>query len=263
MSRSTLVLEATLFLVGTLSGAAPPPSPVPAGHRVEAPDPCADTGDPSLDTAFAAIRSDQPSRARPGVPEHPDVSQCDNCNVFPKEFLEVDDSALLDLASLPPERRLDFLVGEWELIFPADLPEQGVHYTADQPIGFEIIDWFVEDRILEAFQEWPFTNKGGPPFRAKTDFRYVAEEDRWQMVWLTVGASGVFTGGLGDGGVFAFYEHEFTGGRRNLELKPGMRYVFRNITTDTFIAEEYRSSDGGETFDILKWQLLYRRRRGS
>ena len=42
-----------------------------------------------------------------------------------------------------------------------------------------------------------------------------------------------------------------------------MRYVFRNITAESFIAEEYRSADGGETFDILKWRLLYRRRAES
>jgi hypothetical protein len=197
-----------------------------------------------------------------GVPEKPDVSQCDNCDDFPKELLEITDSELLDLASLPPARRLDFLIGEWELIVPADSPEEGIRYTVDQPVGYEIIDWFVKDKILQAFQEWPFTNKGKPPFRARTDFRYIADEERWQMTWLTVGASGVFTGGLEDGGVIAFYEHQFTGDSRELALKEGMRYVLRNITQNTFVAEEYRSADGGETFDVLKWRLLYRRRTG-
>lgn len=138
-----------------------------------------------------------------GVPAKPEVSQCDNCDDFPAALLEVDDSELLDLASLPPERRLDFLVGEWEL------------------------------------------------------------DDRWQMTWLTVSVAAVFTGGLETRGVIAFYESQFTGDRRKLRLEEGMRYVLRNITRDTFIAEEYRSADGGETFDILKWRLLYRRRADS
>ena len=129
-------------------------------------------------------------------------------------------------------------------------------------MGYEIIDWFVKDKILHAYQEWPFTNKGKAPFRARTDFRYIADQDRWQMTWLTVSSSGVFTGGLELDGVIAFYEHELTGDSRRLQFQEGMRYVLLNITPNSFIAEEYRSSDGGKTFDILKWQLLYRRREG-
>ena len=199
----------------------------------------------------ALLLAGQTVLAQTGVPAKPDISHCDNCKDFPKEFLEVDKKELLDLASLPPERRLDFLIGEWELIFPLDDPDEGIHYTVDQPVGFEIIDWFVKDKILHAFQEWPFTSKGKAPFRARTDFRYIASEDRWQMTWLTSGSSGVYTGGLEEGGVIAFYEHEFTGDRRELEFKEGMRYVWRNITRDTFIAEEWRSSDGGKTFECL------------
>ena len=41
-----------------------------------------------------------------------------------------------------------------------------------------------------------------------------------------------------------------------------MRYVFRNITRDQFLAESDFSADGERTFDILKWRLLYRRRTG-
>jgi hypothetical protein len=196
-----------------------------------------------------------------GVPESPDVSECDNCDAFPETLLAVEAKDLIDLEALPPERRLDFLIGEWDLIFPADIPDQGIHYTVDEPIGGEVIDWFVEGRILQAFQEWhPFTSQGKPPFRARTDFRYVASEDRWQMTWLTPGSSGIYTGGLEKDGVIAFYEHEITGNRREVKFRDGMRYVFRNITRDHFLAESYFSADDGKTFDILKWRLLYRRR---
>jgi len=210
----------------------------------------------SLVSSFALAAVEPPR----GVPAKPDVSQCDNCDVFPQSLLAVEGKDLLDLASLPAERRLDFLVGEWELIMPADIPEQGVHYTVDQPVGYEIIDWFVEGRVLHAYQEWPFTSKGGFPFRARSDFRYVADEDRWQMTWLTSGASAIYSGGLEPGGVIAFYEHLITGTRRKVRFKEGMRYVFRNITQSRFIAESYFSGDGGKTFDILKWRVLYRRR---
>ena len=198
--------------------------------------------------------------ARASVPDDPDVSQCDNCDVFPAEFLEVDTSNLIDLDSLPPQRRLDFLIGEWELIFPAKIPEQGIHYTIDQPVGFEVIDWFNKDRVLSAFQEWPFTNQGKMPFRAKTDFRYIKDEDRWQMTWLTNATTGIYSGGLETNGVFSFYEHEITGSRRLVRFEEGARYLFRNITPNQFLAEWYESADGGKTFNILKWRLLYRRR---
>lgn len=199
-----------------------------------------------------------------GSPHHApgvlDLSQCDNCGDFPAEWLHVEESSLLDLASLPPERRLDFLVGEWEILFPYRNEEEGVRYTREQPVGYELIDWFVEGTVLEAFQEWPFTGGGAIPFRAKSDFRYREEEGRWEMIWLAGRATGLFIGGLEADGSFALYEHEFTGDRRRLGTRLGMRYVFRNISRDRFLVEEYRSSDGGATFPILKWRALYRRR---
>lgn len=98
---------------------------------------------------------------------------------------------------------------------------------------YKIFDWFVEDKILLAYQERPFASKGKAPFCAKTDFRYIADEDRGQMTWLTVGASGVITGGLEEEGVIASYEHPITGDHRKLDFKEGMRYVLRNITRDS------------------------------
>lgn len=194
------------------------------------------------------------------VPDHPDLSQCDNCDDFPDAWLHVDPEELLDLAALPPERRLDFLIGEWELLFPYEDEEKGFHFSREQPIGYDIFRWFVPDGVIEGFQEWPFTSKGHWPFRARTDFRYVKPEDRWQMTWITGTSAGFYTGGLEDSGVFALYEHEPVGDRHKLSLSPGMRYVFRNITGNRFLAEEWNSADGGKTYTTLNWRLLYRRR---
>ena len=201
--------------------------------------------------------------AQASIPENPDLSQCDNCDVFPDEFLAVNEADLIDLESLRPERQLDFLIGEWELIFPYVNEEQNQHYTVDQPVGFEIIDWFVKDKILQAFQEWPFTGKGKKPFRAKSDFRYIEKEDRWQMTWLTNSSTAIYSGGLESESVIALYEYHFTGGRRSLVTDGGhaVRYLFRNITKDRFLVEWYESDDGGKTFNILKWRLLYRKRK--
>ncbi len=191
----------------------------------------------------------------------PDLSECDNCAFFPDEFLRVDPADLLDLASLLPERRLDFLIGEWELLFPFEDPDQGIHYTADMPIGFEIFDWFVPNKILQAYQEWPFTSGGGMPFRAKSDFRYMEDDGRWQMTWLTSGSTAIYTGGLEPGGAIALYEYHWSGDADNQQLTRGMLYVFRNITRDSFLAEMYMSTDGGETYDQIDWRVRYRRRR--
>lgn len=195
------------------------------------------------------------------IPENPDLSQCDNCKNFPDDWLEVDESDLLDLESMRPERRLDFLIGEWEILFPYEDQENGLRYTTEDPVGFDIFTWRDGGKtVIDGFQEWPFTSGGKYPFRSRTDFRYVKDEGRWQMIWLPNVSTGIYTGGLEEDGVIALYEHEPTGGRKDLSLRLNMRYVFRNITNDTFIAEEWNSADGGATYPILKWRVLYRRR---
>lgn len=195
------------------------------------------------------------------LPEAPDLSQCDNCKDFPVEWLEVDKAERLDLDALPAERRLDFLVGEWELLFPYKSPDGEIQYTTDVPVGFEVFQWRDgRQKILEGFQEWPFTSGGKYPFRARSEFRYIEDEQRWQLTWLTNSTAALFTGGLEEDGIFALYEFTPTGDRRSLALRPGMRYVLRNITKDRFIAEEWNRVEGAEEFEVLKWRVLYRRR---
>lgn len=195
------------------------------------------------------------------LPEEADLSQCDNCKDFPAEWLEVEQAKLLDLDALPAERRLDFLVGEWELLFPYKSADGKIHYTTDMPVGFEVFGWRdPQQKILDGFQEWPFTSGGKFPFRARSEFRYIEDEQRWQLTWLTNSTAALFTGGLEEGGIFALYEFTPTGNRTSLSLRPGMRYVLRNITRNHFIAEEWNRKEGAEDFDILKWRVLYRRR---
>jgi hypothetical protein len=198
--------------------------------------------------------------AQTPLPTDPDISNCDNCDVFPNEWLSADPDQLIDLDGLPPERRLDFLVGEWALFFPVGKLGDEDYHSADEPIAHESFEWYVPDKVIQADQIWG--SKEDPGFRARTDFRYVAEQDRWQMTWLAPTASGFFTGGYDGHGVISFVEYLPTGDRSKLSLTPGMRYVFRNISKDQFVAEEWRQKkDGIGPFTILRWRVLYRRAR--
>jgi hypothetical protein len=195
------------------------------------------------------------------VPFKPDVSQCDNCKDFPEEWLEVRDEDRIDLQSLPPQRRLDFLIGEWEVLFPYKSPDGTTEYDRWMPVGFDVFSWRdPSQKIIDGIQEWPFTSGGRFPFRAHTDFRYFEDQDRWQMTWLTNSSAQFYTGGLEKDGVIALYQHKPVGDRKDIKMEKGMRYVLRNITSRTFLTEEWNSSDGGETYNIIKWRALYRRR---
>jgi len=64
----------------------------------------------TLSLAISLLSHASPQAPAPAA-DAIDVSQCDNCKDFPAEWLRVDPSELLDLEALPPERRLDFLIG--------------------------------------------------------------------------------------------------------------------------------------------------------
>jgi hypothetical protein len=189
--------------------------------------------------------------AADGPPLLVDETDCENCPVFPERFMEVNPAELLDLAALPPERRLDFLVGEWQLYYPAD-----------EPAAFESFSWWVPGVVLEGLQDWALDpmHRDKIPWRARSFFRYVDDPGRWQFQWVSSTTSSVFSGSLEEGSVLAFYENEFAGGPKHLAFRYPARYVFRNITKDSFLVEWYDSTDGGETYTKLAWRLYYKRR---
>ena len=57
-----------------------------------------------------------------------------------------------------------------------------------------------------------------------------------------------------------FYDNEFSGAPNHLTFGYPAKYVFRNITKDSFVVERYDSTDDGKTCKNLAWRLLYRRR---
>jgi len=86
-----------------------------------------------------AAQAQQGYNNQPGI----NYEQCENCLSFPEEFMKVEADAVPDLASMKPERRLDFLVGEWQLYYPED-----------QTAAFETFYWWLPGKVLEASQDW-------------------------------------------------------------------------------------------------------------
>lgn len=201
---------------------------------------------------LAAAFSDS-TAAQEGYNNQPDVNyeNCENCLTFPKEFMKVSPEELLDLAALPPERRLDFLIGEWQMYYPED-----------KTTGFEIINWWLPDVVIEAAQDWSLdpVHNDKIPWRARSFFRYIEDPGRWQFQWISSNTSSLFSGGLEKGNVMVFYENAFSGGPAHLEFSYPSKYVFRNITQNSFVVEWYDSTDGGKSYTDLSWRLYYKRR---
>ena len=201
--------------------------------------------------AIALLGITQMALAQPA-----DLSGCDNCDVFPPEWMEVAPDRLLPLDDTPPARQLDFLIGEWDIYFPYKTEGDPEYIPRDAPVATETFEWMVDQRIIHGFQQW--NGEGG--YVAHTDMRYYEDEGRWQMTWASSSSVEIYSGGHDGGSIISFYEHTPTGDRDGISLRArGMRYLFRNITEDQFIVEEWNASEETGAYDRLIWQALYRR----
>ena len=180
-----------------------------------------------------------------------DYSKCDNCLTFPEEFMQVDENERIDFTEIEAERQMDFLIGEWQLYYPED-----------KSPAFEIFKWFHEGIIVEGYQDWALDSNhlDKIPWRAKSFFRYVKEEERWQFQWITTNSYSIFSGKLEPNNTFVFYENEFHGDPLKLKFTYPAKYVFKNITKNSFVVEWYDSEDNGKTYPFLAWRLYYKRR---
>ena len=180
-----------------------------------------------------------------------DYSKCDNCLVFPEEFMQVDKDELIDFSEIPYERQLDFLIGEWQLYYPED-----------KSPGFEIFEWFHEGLVIEGLQDWSLdpSHLDKIPFRAKSFFTFIKEENRWQFHWITASTSSIFSGKLENNDAFVFYENAFHGDPLKLKVTYPAKYIFKNITKKSFVVEWYESEDNGKTYPFLIWRLFYKKR---
>ena len=195
--------------------------------------------------------------------ENADVSQCDNCEFFPLEWLQIDDEKAIEFDTLPPDQHLDFLVGDWNLYFPNGKPGDDDYQSPDEPIAHERFEWFGKKVSIHGDQYWG--DKDAPGFQARSELRYVAENDRWQWTWMTIGSYALMSGGIAPDGSIVFRQFVLEGDQNNLTISPDkdhIQYVFRNVTADQFIQEEWRQAESGiGPYNRLMWRVLYRRAR--
>ena len=177
-----------------------------------------------------------------------DESSCDNCQLLFGEAVEVPDSDGIDFDTIAPERRLDFLVGTWVLYYPKERR------------GTEVFTWHYENETLHALQDWRVFDVDDSDFFAHSYYRYVADEDRYQLIWVATRTYAVFSGGWEDSNTLALYEFGWSGNSRDLKLeKKPVRYVFTNISRDQFLIEWQEDHDGDGVYEKLMWRVLMKR----
>ena len=190
-----------------------------------------------------------------------DISECDNCDAFPVEWLSVDEETAIDFDALPPARQLDFLIGEWELLFPTGKPGDDDYIAPDKPIARENFTWFADKTAIHADQYWG--DKDAPGFQARSEYRYVVDQERWQWTWMTSSSYAIMTGGNRDDGTLTFRQFKLSGDQNDLTASPDknhVQYVFRNVTADQFFQEEWRQDETGTgPYNKLMWRVLFRR----
>lgn len=177
-----------------------------------------------------------------------DESECDNCELLFGDAVDVPEEDAIDFEAIAPERRLDFLVGTWVLYYPKERR------------GTEIFSWYWGNETLHAFQDWRVFDIDDSDFFAHSYYRYVADEDRYQFIWVATRTYSVFSGGWEDGNTLAFYEYSWTGDVHDLTLeKKPVRYVFTNISQDQFLIEWQEDRDGDSVYEKTLWRLLMKR----
>lgn len=127
----------------------------------------------------------------------------------------------VSLAKLPPERRFDFWVGEWDMYVNGELiSHQSVKSQLD---GASIVQTGPQSMTLAVFD--PSSGK-------------------WKMTWTsTAGHHDVLVGGMNDQGQMVMKQ-------KVLRDRPGVigKWVLRDIYKNHFFADWMTSEDGGKTW---------------
>ncbi len=202
-----------------------------------------------------------PAQAQLEMPADTDYTSCQNCSSFPEEWLGVARADLLEFDSVEPERRLDFLLGDWVIYFPSGKPGEAGYISPEEIVAHETFEQFGDKGVIEAFQY--YGAQENPGFIARSDFRFIGDENRCLWTWMTSTSHAVMTGGATSLGVMQFKEYNTVGSRSDINLEPASTrsiYFFRNITRDQFIQEEWRQQSAGDgPYNQLIWRALYRR----
>ncbi len=144
---------------------------------------------------------------------------------------------MIDLMQLPPEKQLDFWLGEWDVSWGED--QHGSNHVT------RILDSRV---IQENFNGAPAADLRGVSLSV-----YSPQLDQWRQTWVDNGGSyWDFRGGVTDNQMILATDDVIDGQPVKL------RMVFYNIEENTLDWRWERSDDDGQTWQIT-WQLHYRR----
>ncbi len=145
----------------------------------------------------------------------------------------------IDLGVLPPERRFDFWLGEWNVSW-------------DGGAGTNTITRILEDRVIHESFEGRMTD--GSILQGISVSTYVPEDGRWHQTWVdSSGGYLDFVGGLSDDAMI--FRRQTTREGKPIE----QRMVFSSITREGFDWVWERSADGGLTWEVL-WRIRYERK---
>ena len=145
---------------------------------------------------------------------------------------------MFSLSQLPPEKQLDFWLGEWDVSWGDD--QRGTNHITRE----------LNDRVIEE----NFDGNPAMAFQGRSVSVYSAKLGQWQQTWVdTEGNYWHFLGGA-QGDEFIFAADDL------IQSRPvKLRMVFSNIDTDQLDWRWERSDDGGRTWE-LKWKISYRRK---
>ena len=145
---------------------------------------------------------------------------------------------MIDLLKLPPEKQLDFWLGEWD-----------VSWDGDQH-GRNTITRILDSRVIQE----QFNGAPSLDFRGMSLSVYSARLGRWRQTWVdSEGNYWDFRGGV-QGDEFILDTDDVIDGR-----PVRLRMVFYNIAREELDWRWERSDDDGRTWQ-LRWHLHYRRR---
>lgn len=146
--------------------------------------------------------------------------------------------------SEPEQKELDFWLGEWDLTWPGDKPNETDH-------GTNTIRRILDGCIVQE----NFSGGEAMHLRGQSVSVFDARDRKWKQTWVdNEGGYLDFVGEFKDGQMVLW-----RGATRPDGTKVMQRMVFKNITADEFDWSWEGSKDGGKTWTVV-WPIHYKRR---
>ncbi len=176
------------------------------------------------------------------------TSECSNCELLAGPLIEVSSADRIDFDQISPDRRLEFLLGDWVVHFPREAR------------GTETFRWHYEGESIHGLQRLPGQAPAEDDFLAHSFYRFVANEERYEMVWIARNTWTVFSGAFEGRNTLALYKHEWAGDAEGLSLsQPKVRHVLKNISDDQFLVEVQEDRDEDGAYELVRWRALMKR----